>query len=115
MLNDILIKAYKASKYTNVKEFHRQSKCSCSEESADRPLLRGIEPSFEIFIRIAYALEIPRNEMVEALKAAGDTFWWRIICPTSLNQEESELLARIHALDSKKMKMIKDMLDSWGV
>ena len=115
MLSEKIKKKFHQSKYSNVKEWKDSTKCPLSLFTLTSVINQGKEPSIPTFIIMAYLLDFTPAEISAICKAAGDTVFWKLIAPSNLTDEEKDVLRRIRALNAQQMKLVKDLLSTFGV
>jgi len=116
MLAEILTEKFKASRYSDVKEWFHATKCPLSYYNCTLVLHQGKEPTIKTFITMAHLLGFTPAEISAICKDAGDKTFWKLIGLTSeFTEDEKEIVARIRKLNDPKMKLLKDLLTNLGV
>jgi len=114
MLQEIIARKFRETKYANVKDWWSESKCPLSVEMCTQVIFRGREPSLPAAIQMLFFLQVPAEEIADICRKHGDTVFHRLITPVSLTDEESQVLGHFRALQGDKRQLAMLMLEQLG-
>ena len=110
MLQEIIARKFRETRYQTVKDWWAFSKCPLSETMCTQVIYKHREPSLPTAITMLYCLQVPAEEIAEICRKHGDTVFHRLITPVSLTDEESQVLGHFRALDEVKRKLVMRMM-----
>ena len=110
MLQEIIARKFRETRYQTVKDWWAFSKCPLSEAMCTQVIYKHREPSLPTAITMLYCLQVPAEEIAEICRKHGDTVFHRLMTPVSLTDEESQVLEHFRALDEVKRKLVMRMM-----
>jgi len=110
MLQEIIARKFRETRYQTVKDWWAFSKCPLSEAMCTQVIYKHREPSLPTAIIMLYCLQVPAEEIADICRKHGDTVFHRIITPASLTDDESQVLGHFRALDEVKRKLVMKMM-----
>ncbi len=112
----LMQKKFKALGHDKISDFVRDVKSELTQETWGAVLNRGNKPELKTLLKMAADLNYTVDELKEVLLARGERQVAAWIAPTSLTAEEQKVIEKYRALkgDTKKTKLVSDMLDNLG-